>query len=218
MEQRTDEWYMERLGKVTASRVIDIMPSEKNGKYLYSREEYMAELIAERISNEPMPGFQTPSMAWGIAQEPLARKAYANAMGTPVEETGFVEHFFIKNFGASPDGLIGDDGLAEFKCPHTKKHLQTLMGAKPDRAYQYQMLAQKLCTGRSWVNFVSFDPRIGPEMELVVIPYDEWHVPGMETEMIDEVLKFLEEINERMYTLLSQPRFNMWDSYSARWL
>jgi len=125
-EQRTDEWFAQRLGKVTASRVADVMAKTKTG-YSASRENYMAQLVVERLTQTKAESFTNAAMQWGTDQEPFARAAYEAAQGVMVEEVGFMSHPDIEMAGASPDGLVGDDGLLEIKCPNTATHIETLL-------------------------------------------------------------------------------------------
>lgn len=167
MEQRSPEWFAARLGKVTASRVADILAVTKSGPSA-SRKNYMAELIAERLTGQPAQTFTSPAMQWGTDNEPMARAAYEFMTDTTVEEVGFVDHPNIANFGASPDGLVGADGLVEIKCPNTATHLDTLLGAEIDARYVTQMQVQMACTRRKWCDFVSFDPRLPGDMQVHV--------------------------------------------------
>jgi putative phage-type endonuclease len=164
MDQRTDEWFAARVGCVTASRMGDLMATNKSGPAA-SRANYMAEVLLERLTGEPAERFQSPAMAWGTDQEPHARRAYEFLQDVDVVETGFVLHPDLPRLGASPDGLVGDDGLVEFKCPTTATHVATLLGAPIDRRYLLQMQTQMLCTGRAWCDFVSFDPRLPAELQ-----------------------------------------------------
>ena len=167
MEQRTDEWFKSRLGKVTASRVTDVMARTKAG-WGAGRANYMAQLISERLTGEQQSSFSNAAMQWGTDTEPQARAAYTLITGRTVEEVGFVDHPAIEMSGASPDGLVGDSGLVEIKCPNTATHLETLItGAVPTK-YRKQMLWQMACTGRAWCDFASFDPRVPFEMQLFV--------------------------------------------------
>jgi hypothetical protein len=126
--QGTPEWHLARLGKVTASRVADVVARTKNG-YGASRANYMAELIAERLTGTPAPDYVSAAMQWGLDREPEARIAYELFYGYEVAPVGFIDHPSIAMCGASPDGLIGDDGLVEFKCPNTATHIDALLGA-----------------------------------------------------------------------------------------
>jgi len=167
VEQRTDEWFKSRLGKVTASRVTDVMARTKAG-WGAGRANYMAQLISERLTGEQQSSFSNAAMQWGTDTEPQARAAYTLITGRTVEEVGFVDHPAIEMSGASPDGLVGDSGLVEIKCPNTATHLETLItGAVPTK-YRKQMLWQMACTGRAWCDFASFDPRVPFEMQLFV--------------------------------------------------
>lgn len=167
MEQRTDEWFSARLGKVTASRIADVCARTKTG-WGASRKNYMAELIVERLTGKRNEGFTNAAMQWGTDQEPEARLAYEFYRNAEVIETGFVPHPSIAETGASPDGLVGADGLVEIKCPNTATHLETLDGTTLPEKYFLQIQWQLVCTGREWCDFVSFDPRLPESMRLFV--------------------------------------------------
>lgn len=158
MEQGTNEWHMARAGLVTASRIGDLMARTKSG-YAASRANYMAELIVERMTGVPNEGFTNAAMRWGTETEPFAREAHEIISGCLVNEIGFCRHPTLEA-GASPDGLIGDDGLIEIKCPNTSTHINTLLTGKIDKKYMLQMQFQMLCTERDWCDFVSYDPRM----------------------------------------------------------
>ena len=198
MEQRTDEWHAARLGKVTASRVADVVAKTKTG-YGASRANYMAELICERLTGVPQDSFVSSAMQWGTDTEPLARAAYEAASGELVIETGFVPHSQVASSGASPDGLIGEDGLLEIKCPNTSTHIDTLLGQSVPAKYMTQMQWQMACTGRKWCDFVSFDPRMPEGMRMFVKRVQRDDV--MIAELVKEVTIFLEEIDKKINDL-----------------
>lgn len=156
--QRSPEWYAERLGKVTASRVADVMSVTKSGPSA-SRHTYMLDLLCQRLTGAAEPVYTTAAMQRGVDLEPIARSAYESETGEMVTECGLVMHQDIKDFGASPDGLVCDDGLLEIKCPGSRAHLDFLLIGKPKTEYIWQMHAQMECTGREWCDFVSFDDR-----------------------------------------------------------
>jgi putative phage-type endonuclease len=195
MEQRTDEWFQARLGKVTASKVSDVMAKTKSG-YSASRENYMAQLVVERMTNTQSVIFTNPSMDWGIQQEPFARAAYEIKQGVVVEEVGFIDHPLIKSAGASPDGLVGDDGLVEIKCPNTATHIETLLTQTVSAKYYAQMQWQMACTNRDWCDFVSFDPRMpeGAQLFITRVQRDPESIKEMEA----EVKKFLVEVDSKV--------------------
>lgn len=197
-DQRTAEWFAARAGKATASKIADIMATTKSG-YAASRANYAAQLICERLTGEVEPAFCSPAMAWGTEKEPEAREAYRIYNLCEVTEIGFVDHPTIPMSGASPDGLVGDDGLVEIKAPNTATHIETLRtGAVPGK-YVKQMLWQMACTGRRWCDFASYDPRMPDEMRLIVIRLhrcDET-IAAMEA----EVSKFLAEVDEAVAEL-----------------
>lgn len=196
--QGTPEWHAQRLGKATASKIADIIARTKSG-YSASRANYAAQLLVERLTNTPTEGFTNAAMAWGNEQEPFAREAYEYQAGAFVEQVGFIDHPRISMAGASPDGLVGTDGLLEIKCPQTATHLETLRGAKiPDR-YQVQMLWQMACTDRAWCDFASFDPRMPPHLRLFVkrLDRDDERIAEIEA----EVVSFLTEIDGQIVEL-----------------
>ncbi len=198
MIQGSDEWHAARLGKVTASRMADLMARTKTG-YGAGRANYMAELICERLTGQPADRFQNAAMQWGTDTEPQARAAYEFLTGEDVVEVGFVDHPSIPMAGASPDGLVGDDGLLEIKCPNTATHIDTLLtGAVPDK-YRKQMLWQIACTGRAWCDFVSFDPRLPADLQVFMARIAP--EPGELAAMEGEVEAFLVELDARIAAL-----------------
>jgi hypothetical protein len=201
--QGSPEWFAMRCGRVTASRVADVIAKTKTG-WGASRTNYAAELIAERLTGCTAPGFTNAAMQWGTETEPLARMAYETRVGVTVEEIGFVDHPEIANSGASPDGLIGDDGMLEIKCPNTATHLDTLLSETVPAKYVTQMMWQMACTGRAWCDFVSFDPRLPAEMSLFIrrVPRDVSMILDLE----GDVAAFLREIDGKVEALTARYR------------
>lgn len=165
--QGTPEWKAARLGKLTSSRIADALASTKSG-WGASRANLIAELVAERLTGNLPEGFTSEAMKWGTATEPMARSAYEFSADVEVTEIGFINHPVIAMAGCSPDGLVGDDGLVEIKCPGTATHIEALLGAPIPGKYQHQMQWQMACTGRAWCDFVSFDPRMPGDMQIVI--------------------------------------------------
>jgi putative phage-type endonuclease len=196
--QGTAEWFAARAGKVTASRVADVIAKTKTG-YSTSRANYAAELLCERLTGVCEPGFTNTAMQWGKDQEPFARDCYAERHGLDVYEVGFIDHPEIAMSGASPDGYVGDDGLVEIKCPITATHLDTLLSGHAPMKYMPQIQWQLACTGRAWCDFVSYDPRLPHEMQLFVarVPRDV----SMILELESEVSTFLRELDAKVETL-----------------
>lgn len=202
--QGTEAWRLARCGKVTASRVADIIRKTLKG-ISADRQNYASELVVERLTGAPADnGFVSAAMQHGIDAEHDARRAYQFYIDMPVITVGFVNHPTIVMAGASPDGLVGDFGLVEIKCPQSKKHIQTLLGAPIDPDYATQMLWQMACTGRGWCDFVSFDPRMPPDMQLHVVRFDRDDVRIASLEA--EVRKFLTELAETEAALLKRYR------------
>lgn len=196
--QGSPEWHKQRLGKVTASRVADVIAKTKSG-YSTSRENYMAQLICERLTQTPTEGFTNAAMQWGTETEPKARQAYESETFTSVVEVPMISHPAIQNTGASPDGLIGDDGLIEIKCPNTATHLDTLLTQKVPSKYITQMQWQMACTNRSWCDFVSFDPRLPSHLQLFIkrVNRDNDFIKEVET----EIVSFLAELEQKIQAL-----------------
>lgn len=194
-EQRTAEWFQARLGKVTASRVADVIAKTKTG-YSASRENYMAQLVVERLTNTQAESFTNAAMQWGTDQEPFARAAYELKMGVMVDETGLVDHPTIQMAGASPDGLVGEDGLVEIKCPNTATHIDTLLTQTVPAKYITQMQFQMACTGRQWCDFVSFDPRMPQKAQIFIkrVLRDDSFIKEIES----EIKKFLAEVSAKV--------------------
>ena len=192
IQQGTPEWFAQRIGKVTASRVADVVATTRNG-YGASRANYMTELALERLTGVRQEGFTNAAMAWGTETEPLARAAYEASSGELVEEVGMIDHPRIAMSGASPDGLVGLFGLLEIKCPNSATHMETLISGKPQGKYITQMMWQMACTERAWCDFVSFDPRFPEHLQLFVVRIDRDEVLIKSLE--EEVSKFLIELD-----------------------
>lgn len=203
-EQRSPEWFEARLGKATASRVADIIARTKTG-WGASRANYLAELVAERLTGTSAEKFTNGAMQWGTETEPEARAAYSFRQDVDVIEVGFVDHPTIAMSGASPDGLIGEDGLLELKCPNTGTHIATLLGQSVPSKYLCQMQWQLACTGRAWCDFASYDPRLPEAMRLFVqrVHRDEAAIAELE----GHVREFLGEVDQTVASLtaLYQP-------------
>jgi len=199
IEQGTDEWFAIRIGKVTASRVADVIAKTKSG-YSASRDNYMAQLVCERLTGQKGESFTNAAMQHGTETEPLARAAYEALKDVLVDEVGFVPHPLIHMAGASPDGLVGDNGLLEIKCPNTATHIETLLSETVPTKYYTQMQFQLACTGREWCDFVSFDNRLPTELQLFVkrVPRDEMYIKLMEAEIVQFIAELDDKINKLM--------------------
>jgi putative phage-type endonuclease len=199
IEQGSVEWHLQRIGKVTASRVADVLSKGKSGESA-SRKNYRTELVVQRLTGVPGESFTNAAIEHGIATEPMARYAYEAEMGVFVDQVAFIEHPTIANFGCSPDGVIAD-GLIEIKCPNSSTHIEYLTDDKPPAKYIPQMQCQMAVMGARWCDFVSFDPRLPNDLQLFVVRLerDEEYIKAMEV----EVQKFLSEVEE-MFTKLKE--------------
>jgi len=198
MDQGSDEWIAMRLGKATASRIADVVAKTKSG-YSASRANYMAELVAERLTGNRGETFTNEAMQWGTKKEPDALAAYEFLTNAEIERVAFVPHPKVSMSGASPDGLVGADGLVEVKCPNTATHIDTLLGQNVPGKYVTQIMWQLACTGRQWCDFVSFDPRLPDSMRLFVrrIQRDDLAIAELEK----EVTAFLAEVAKKVSEL-----------------
>lgn len=199
--QGSAEWHAIRLGKVTASRVADVIAKTKSGPAA-SRKNYLTELALERLTGQRSEGFTNAAMQWGIETEPQARIAYEFHRDVDVSEVAFIPHPTIADTGASPDGLVGEDGLVEIKCPLPSTHMETLdSGAVPPK-YITQMMWQMACTGRQWCDFVSFDPRFPAHMQFFCerVKRDDDMIKVLEAEVTD----FLRELWDTVDRLKSK--------------
>ena len=189
--QGSEEWLkICRLGKVTASRVADILAQTRTGPSA-SRQNYLIELALQRSTGTIEPSYTNAAMEWGTQTEPQARVAYEVETGNFVDQVAFIDHPTIANFGCSPDGLIGDDGLIEIKCPNSATHWEYFKAKKPPQKYVTQIQTQLCVTGRKWCDFVSFDPRMPSRSQLLIVRVDR-----------DEA--FISEIEEKVKQFLSE--------------
>jgi putative phage-type endonuclease len=199
MEQRTDDWFTARLGKVTASSLYKVLAKTKTG-YGADRGNYMTQLVLERVTGTKADSYTNAAMQWGIDQEPFARAAYEASRGVMVDEVGFIPHPTIAAAGASPDGLVGDDGMVEIKCPDSKTALECWLAENPvESKYFAQMQWQMRCADRSWCDYVVFDPRMPAKAQLFVVRVlrdDKWLA-----DVESEVIKFLAEVDAKVAAL-----------------
>jgi putative phage-type endonuclease len=204
IEQRTEEWFQQRLGKVTASRISDVIAKTKTGVST-SRQNYLVQLVSERITGKKGDSFVNQAMLDGIEREGAARELYMRTRGVSVTEVGFFDHPVIKNSGASPDGAVNSEeegkyaGLIEIKAPIETTHTNTLMSKSVPSKYIPQMQWQLACTGAKWVDFVSYNPNFPEELQLFVarVDRDDTYIGELEA----EVIKFLDEVEQTIIKL-----------------
>jgi putative phage-type endonuclease len=198
IEQGSPEWFAQRCGKATASRISDIVAKTKTG-YSTSRANYMAQLVVERMTQTVAESYSNSAMEWGVENEEFARAAYEAKTGNVVDQVGAIDHPRIAMSAASPDGLVGDDGCLEIKCPNTATHIETLLGEAPAKKYYDQMQWQMACTNSSWCDFVSFDPRMPSHLQLFVkrIERSDLYIAELEK----EVVQFLMEVEDKVKKL-----------------
>ena len=197
IEQGTPEWMAMRLGKLTASRMADAKAKKDTAAY----KNYVAQLVAERLTGQMGESFSNAAMAWGTEHEPLARAEYEILSDATVDQVAFVDHPKIEWCGASPDGIVSSVGLVEIKCPNTATHIDYLLGQKPPAKYVPQMLLQLACTGMPWCDFVSYDPRMPEEHRLFVVRFEPKRA---EIEAVEEAARaFLAEVQETIERLNS---------------
>ena len=200
IEQGTVEWHELRRGKVTASRVADILAKTKTGTSA-SRQNYLIELALQRTTKTIEPSYTNAAMEWGTATEPQARVAYEINTNNFVDQVPFIDHPSIVGFGCSPDGLV-KDGLIEIKCPNSATHWEYFKAKEPPKKYFIQMQAQMAVTGAKWCDFVSFDPRMPERSQLLIVnvPRDAEFILYMEA----EIKQFLEEVSTEVKLMENQ--------------
>jgi putative phage-type endonuclease len=191
MEQRSEEWFQARLGKVTASRVADVLAKIKSGESA-SRRNYKIQLVSERLTGERQETYINQAMQDGIDREFYARERYVQQYGE-VEEVGFIQHPTLEA-GASPDGMVGTDGILEIKCPMGSTHTETLMTQEVPNKYVPQIQFQLLVTGRKWCDFVSYNPMFPENLQLFVKRVEA--DPVYQKELESEVKQFLSEVDD----------------------
>ena len=196
--QGTDEWKMARVGSLGASRIHEAVAKTKSG-WSASRANLMALLITERLTGLPQDTYQNAAMLHGIETEGQARIAYEFRTNADVRSVGVIRHPAIAGTHASPDGLVGDVGLVEIKCPTSSTHIETLLGQSIPGKYEAQMQWQMACTGAKWCDFVSFDPRLPEKMRLFVsrLQRDDKRIKELET----EIVAFLGELDAKVKAL-----------------
>lgn len=199
--QRNAEWFAARCGCLTGSRVADALATLRNGAPAKASEDMLVELVTERLTGHCVEHFQSDAMRWGTEQEGAARDAYEAETGNMVDLVGFVHHPSIEWLGASPDGLVGEDGMVEIKCPTTTTHVRRLMDPEQGvRQYKYQMMLQLACTGRAWCDMVDYDPRMRSErLQLIVTRFVP--DPAEMSEFLNKCRAFLDRVAAKVEEL-----------------
>lgn len=202
VEQGSLAWIAERLGKITASRIDDVLAKPRKGNGTSStRDNYKAQLALERITGKMREEFQTRWMERGIEMEPLARVAYEDLRGVEVDAVGFIPHPSIANAGCSPDGFIGNEGQIQIKCPNAATHFKWLQSGGLPAEHRKQMAFELACTGRQWSDFVSYHPEMPDHLKVFVSRFNREAVYIAEIEQ--EVMRFDAEIQEMIRHLPS---------------
>jgi putative phage-type endonuclease len=206
IEQRTEEWFQQRLGKVTASRISDVIAKTKTGVST-SRQNYLIQLVSERLTGKKGDSFVNQAMLDGIERESAARALYERTRGVSVTEVGFFDHPVIKNSGASPDGAVNAEedgkyaGLIEIKCPIETTHTNTLMSKEVPSKYKSQIQWQMASVSPNvkWCDFISYNPNFPDTMQLFVarVERDNDYIAELEA----EVIKFLDEVDATILKL-----------------
>jgi putative phage-type endonuclease len=196
--QGSEEWRQARVGSLGASRLHEAIARTKTG-YGASRANLMAELICERLTGQPAEKFVTQAMQHGTDTEPEARSAYEFYQGVTVDQVGLIRHPIIEGSHASPDGLIGEDGGLEVKCPQPAAHIETLLGQEIPAKYVTQMMWLMACSGRKWCDYVSYSPSLPESMRIFVkrVHRDEGRIIELES----EVAAFLVELKTKLAQL-----------------
>lgn len=196
--QGTGEWFNARTGKLTASRMRSAVKRLKNGEDSAERKNLKIEILCERMTGDILDKFVSTAMQWGIEKEPEAKAAYEAKTGRIITDVGFIDHPRIEFCGASPDGFV-DDGLVEIKCPNTATHVGWILDGGIPEEHRAQMTLQAAVTGRGWVDFVSYDPRMPEPQQLLVRRF--YPTAGEIAEIEAEAEKFLAEVDGLFETI-----------------
>lgn len=201
VEQGSPEWHLARAGKVTASRIQDgILAKARNGGESSGRRNYRAQLVSEILTGRPQEdGYMSKAMKDGIELEPFARAAYEVATDASVRRVGLVRHPTIERAAASPDGLVGEDGTLQIKCPFAATHISWLIAGEPPEEHRPQMLWEMVCTGRSWCDFVSYCEALPKELRIFRRRYS--FEVARAVEITAEVKIFLTEVDSILFKL-----------------
>lgn len=200
-QQESEAWMSARAGNFTASRSADLMAKTRSGPSA-SRANLLALLAVERLTGECVQTYQNGAMARGVELEAEARDAYAFTRGVAVQESGYIASADMPHTGCSPDGLLGDDGMLEIKCPASmQKHLDALRTGAHAVEYRWQLQHQMMVTGRAWVDATSYDPRFPDALQLAVtrVARDEKAIDELRAEIIAadaEVETILSELHD----------------------
>lgn len=205
-EQGSAQWLDARRGKITASRIADVLDTLKKGGEGASRRNYRIELLAERLSGRSEDHYVSPEMAWGTEYEAIARASYEVERDAMVDQLGFVLHPTLDYAGSSPDGLVGADGGVEIKCAKTTTHIKWMLAGGVPEEHQAQCLWNMLCCERQWWDFISYDPRLpdGLKMFIVRMNRDGARIAQIE----DAVIQFngeLESLADELRTRITVP-------------
>lgn len=205
LQQGSPEWLKVRLGNCTGSRVRDALSFLRDGKTpSQKRKDYMTDLVAERLTGEATIHYVTPAMEWGIANEAYARAAYSVISGNEVDRVGIIPHPTIQGFLSSPDGLVNGNGVVEFKAPNTTTHIEWKLDGIIPKEHEYQLMAHLSCSGREYVDFLSFDPRLPPKHQYFLKRMERFHVEDLIADMEVGIIQFLSELDEMIAKMEAQ--------------
>lgn len=214
IDQRSDAWFAERAGKITASRMHDVMlPRDREPFKSGPRKgqpkpppkaltDYAYQLAAERLTGRPRKQIKAAALQWGQDVEPAAVAAYQAETGEIVTMCGFVQHPEYDFIGASPDFLVGDDGGGEIKSPESSEvHLETLLCGLPSEHIE-QIQGGLWVTGRKWWDFVSFHPDFPPNLRTYIqrVQRDDEYIARLESaclQMEADVQEILSQLSKK---------------------
>ena len=217
MEQNTSEWLQDRAGKINMSRACDVMAFDpggelyksgkkkgtpKPGRVLLARTDYIGDIVAEILTGEPKAQVRARPLDWGHDVEDAARAAYEAETGEIVQQVAGVTHPMMPYVRCSPDGLIGNDGQLQIKCPsNPANHIDALRNGMPSEHIP-QVQGELFVTGRQWSDFVSFDPRMPVNLRFYRqrIPRDDAYIATLSAaceSLWAEVQDYIQYLNKR---------------------
>jgi predicted phage-related endonuclease len=203
--QGSEGWLLAKAGKFSASTAKDLMASGRAGAPSTSRANLITKLAVERITGQPVPGYQSDDMRRGNELEPFARAAYEAETGSLVRQVGFALHDEYDFAGASLDGIVSAEGGPEFKCPSAQdKHYRALLEGAHAEEYANQIAFQQWIAGWIWTDAVSFDPRFPDGLQIAITRVQRDN--GLIGDIRAAVLKAEDEVRDRVEKLLARRR------------
>jgi len=196
IEQGTPTWHEARCGSIGATAINDIMSTGKGSAESAGRKNYRAAKVCEILTNCTAENYVNAAMQRGTDLEPAARDVYSFVKGVDVEQVGLIKHPALNYSHASPDGLVGTDGMIEIKVPSPANHIEYLLAGVVPSIYVKQLQWQMACSGRLWNDFVSYGPELPEELQIFIVRMER------DNAMIAEMEKYVMEFQASILKMI----------------